>query len=271
MKILLTGATGFIGSHIYKSLSLDHEVRVLHRGEKNLLNCNDNFDCLIHCASATPSNTSDPYQLVVDNISYAKNLVDFVKSQKIRILIYLSSMSVYGEMISGCVNEDCGAFDPSLYGLSKFMAEKIFTDYLKNEEVKKIFLRLPGVVGIGAKDVFLAKLRSGFKDGKEVTVYNSTQLFNNVLHVNSLVNYIKFILIENSQYPKDLALNMSSVEPIEVCEVIEIFKELIPSDAQVFYGDSLKPSFLISCEKAIEYGFIPSTTENSIRDYLLDF
>jgi nucleoside-diphosphate-sugar epimerase len=200
MNILLTGASGFIGANLSSKIESNFNLIKLDRKIDDLT-CfiNQDIHCLIHCASATPANTGDSTLVLEDNIAYAKKLAILVRDKKIPLLIYLSSMSVYGEKASGTLSEESNMAEPTLYGISKYATERIFSNLLNNESCKKVFLRLPGVVGLRAKDIFLAKLRDGFEFSNKVTVFNPFQLFNNVLHVNTLVQFVIHIINSKNQ------------------------------------------------------------------------
>ena len=121
MKILVTGGAGFIGNHLSNKLKkLGHEVLIVDFSKKllqkpNLSNDFDfygfnlseykNFnklpkdiDVIYHIAAQTSGYTGliDPDKDIDWNIKGTLNICRFAKENKIKKIIYTSSMSVYG-------------------------------------------------------------------------------------------------------------------------------------------------------------------------------
>lgn len=161
-RILVTGATGFIGSKIFEELSdqgydvvglarkntfLRSEIQLCDLTDKDsiveLLSTIDPFDIVIHCAAiAHGSKKLSARDLVRYNHRITKNLVDAIGSDTVR-WIFLSSIDVYGdgptELTSLCSSSQLVYRTP--YGRSKFLDEKYLVKNVKHVEI----LRLPPV------------------------------------------------------------------------------------------------------------------------------
>jgi nucleoside-diphosphate-sugar epimerase len=142
-RILITGASGMIGSVIVDSLLYNNKIKNTHieiyalsRNKINLTNrfksnsnnpylhCIDNdinnaldmditFDYIIHAASnAYPSAFSkDPVGTIMTNINGVYNLLTYGKNHSIKKFLYVSSGEVYGQ-----TQENIKAFDENYYG-----------------------------------------------------------------------------------------------------------------------------------------------------------
>ena len=132
MRILITGASGFIGSELTQSLKRqNHDIIELNKSKKNgghninLLCLNDinfflntigNIDLLIHCAAlAHGQKPSRGYNIYSENYTITKNLVISI-ADKIDNVIFLSSFDIYG---IGKKHLKCEPNPVSLYGKSK--------------------------------------------------------------------------------------------------------------------------------------------------------
>ena len=85
MKILITGAGGFIGQYLSRYLSADHEIHALTRQQLDLVDhvklgqCLDaKFDAVIHCASeGRNSARSRDTKIFYNNLTSWQNLVSY--------------------------------------------------------------------------------------------------------------------------------------------------------------------------------------------------
>ena len=180
MKILITGASGFIGSFIAEeALNKGMETWVavratssrrylkdsrLHFIELNLASYDDmcrqlkghSFDYVVHAAGATKCLHKADFERV--NTLGTENLVWAIKSSGIRLkrFIYLSSLSIFGAIREHQPYQDiCETDRPrpnTAYGRSKLKAER-FLDAVQDLPV--VTLRPTGVYGPREHDYFL--------------------------------------------------------------------------------------------------------------------
>ena len=209
MKILITGATGFIGGNLMNYLSSYHEVYGTTRKAKNssqyikvdLLNMNEEvefpkgFDVIINCASilATNENHKD-FNLLMDNLTITQAVVKLINYIKPSLVINLSSIGVYPN-IDGVYNE-ISHINPSvnfegLYGLSKFASEEIFSFFFHNTQTRIINFRLGQTIGNGMRDDRIYSVMKEELDRKNIiTVYGNgerTSAFLSIKYLNKTI------------------------------------------------------------------------------------
>lgn len=166
MKFLVTGGTGYIGSHtIVELLAKGHEVVivdnlinsslvVLKKIEKitskkpafykvdittpvlkNIFN-DHQFDAVIHFAAlkAVGESVNRPLKYYRNNITGLLNLMERMEETGVDRLIFSSSATVYGEPESVPITEDfpTGVGITNPYGQTKAIAEQIIRDYSKS-------------------------------------------------------------------------------------------------------------------------------------------
>lgn len=197
-RILVTGATGFIGSFIVeealnkgmevwaavrKTSSLEYlrDSRI-HRIELNLSSEDDlknqlkdhPFDYVVHAAGVTKCIHQEDFYRI--NTEGTKNLVNAIRTLKMPLkrFVYLSSLSIFGPIREQQPYQEITEADTpqpnTAYGKSKLLAEK-FLDGI-NESLKAdeepfpyVILRPTGVYGPREKDYFLmAKSIKGHSD-----------------------------------------------------------------------------------------------------------
>ncbi len=148
--IIVTGAAGFIGSNLVKSLNLRGETDIiavdnLENGKKfrNLVDCQimdyidkreflqqvknneyfaSNVRAIFHLGACSSTTEWDGHYIMQNNYEYSKILLNFCRNRRIPF-IYASSASVYG---SGHVFEEDLQYEAPLnmYGYSKFQFDQ---------------------------------------------------------------------------------------------------------------------------------------------------
>ena len=286
MRVLITGGSGFIGSRIsYYLLKKKFKVICLVNKKRiNLKNKNleklyisniiknsysKNIDAIIHCASKTPVNCNNDKKIFVENLDLMKKLLNFAEVKNVKNFIFLSSMSVYGSKNVKIYKENNNFNKPDIYGKSKRLCEKMLINYDKQKskaEFKFISIRLPGVVGLNSHSNFISDSVKKILTNKRITVSNPDTFFNNIVYVNSLVNFIiKFIKTKKS---KINVINLGSSNKMKIKEIFDFIYIKLKKENKVDWIKTNKNPFIIDFKKALKIGYKPMTVKNSLSKYL---
>ena len=186
--VLVTGATGLIGSLIVKALvsrnrkfNQDITVKALVRSRDKAaqvledcvedsslqlvvgdvtapLNVDGPVDYIIHAASATSSKcfVTNPVETIATAIDGTKNMLEFARSHQVRGFLYLSSLEVYGVPADGRMlmsEKEAGYIDSmkvrSCYSEGKRMVECLCASYASEYGVPVKVARLAQTFGAG--------------------------------------------------------------------------------------------------------------------------
>jgi nucleoside-diphosphate-sugar epimerase len=159
MKILITGANGFLGKSIVKELRDNHKISSLSRScgdyqvslETDVPNFKHKFDLVVHAAGkahSVPKTESERRQFYNVNVTGTENLLKGLERLGVpEQFVFISSVSVYGQEFGIEINEEHQLEAKDAYGLSKVEAEVLVTEWCKQNNVVCTILRLPLLVG----------------------------------------------------------------------------------------------------------------------------
>jgi nucleoside-diphosphate-sugar epimerase len=175
MRILVTGATGFLGQRLVKELAKAHEVLAFGRSnadlpasfvEGDLLDAPSvdslkkrTFDVVYHLAACLDE--SDP-KLWEINVEGTRRLLEACKGKKLERFILVGPSGVLGETNTPA-REDAAYNPGTLYEKSKVEAEHLVMDYRLKHQVNYTIIRAPIIYGPNRfwKQIFSAA-RHGF-------------------------------------------------------------------------------------------------------------
>jgi UDP-glucose 4-epimerase len=176
--ILITGITGFLGSHIAENLIDNFNVIGLKREKSNIWRCLDfkdkvtwididgekdyikkltsySIDTIIHGAwIGVESLERDDWSLQIKNIQFLSELLHVAKEKAVKKFIFLGSQAEYGN-INGIVSEDQVCKALNAYGSVKLACLEILKTFAVNNNINWIWLRLFSLFGEKENETWL--------------------------------------------------------------------------------------------------------------------
>jgi nucleoside-diphosphate-sugar epimerase len=278
MKALVTGATGFIGSHLCEELiRRGYEVTCLSRNTSNLkwienldirlvkgdctlaeslLDTVGGFDYIFHLAGLTKARSNDEFFCM--NARGTENLVKTIaeRNPKVTRFVYLSSLAAAGPSKDGKpLREDSPPSPVSNYGRSKLEGETAVLRY--RDSMPVTILRPPAVYGPRDKDFLVF-----FKMIKKGIFPNWGKCYYSLLYVDDLIQGIIssaenkraegkiYFLSDGKVYTdEEIAAEISSVLDVKVTR-LKIPKFVMPFFA--FLGEKISERGIINRDKMRE-------------------
>lgn len=165
-NILITGGSGFIGSHLVEALKPLCNVTVFSRTEKiesvksisvDLRDEKDvlekirdlDFDIVFHMAARIklPGKDNGVKNYFKVNATGTKNILEACRRKDIERFIYSSSMSVFGNALYLPVDEKHPKMPESFYGMSKLLGEIYCNEFHRFYGINTTILRYSAVFG----------------------------------------------------------------------------------------------------------------------------
>jgi UDP-glucuronate decarboxylase len=262
MKILLTGAAGFLGSHLSNMLiENDHHVIGLDdlstgslKNIEHLLK-NPNFKFIKHdvrvpyevnvdailnfaCPASPLAYQKDPVRTIETNFLGMINLLHLAKKNGARVL-QASTSEIYGDPTESPQNESYwGNVNPigirSCYDEGKRAAETLCFDYKRqyglDVRVIRIFNTYGPNMSIGDGRVVSNFIVQALK-GEPISVYGEGKQSRSFCYVSDLVDGVyKTLVVEE---PPSMPLNLGNPNEFEIIELAKIVKEITKSKSQI--------------------------------------
>lgn len=167
MKILLTGATGFLGKALQKGLvksGIDVQTLIQANGDRVDLTSMDavrvamagrEFDVLVHLAGYAFVQRSNPVEFYRVNVLGTENLIEAMLEfgQGQAGVLCTSTAGVYGQQAASQLHEDLVPQPLNHYSISKYGMEQLLRKYSGDRQITVV--RPFNIIGSGQSPLFL--------------------------------------------------------------------------------------------------------------------
>lgn len=282
-NLLITGVGGFVGYNLAIHYSKNYNVIGTYRKQKpkikniklikidlskkklsTILKKNQlQIDIIIHCSSKTPVSKHKTKNIYSNNILQMKNILNI--KQNLRKFIFLSTMSVYGEINTKYVKETYRGKNINPYGLSKLKCEEMLREFTKKNKISSYVFRLPGVVGRFSHSNFMSIVIKKIKENKSLELFNPSSKFNNIVHVDLLIKYIDYAIHKKNHFG---IFNIASTAPLKLSKIIGILCKYFKYKQKIQWKKDENKTFCINLAKANNFGFKLKNTKKNINEFV---
>jgi nucleoside-diphosphate-sugar epimerase len=258
MKALVTGAAGFIGSHLSAALLdsgatvtgidcfTDYYPRALKEANLATLTARPGFSFreaalqdvdlkallagvthVFHLAGQAGVRKSwggdfDVY--IRDNIQATQRLLEALARMPIQKYVYSSSSSVYGNQVPLPMREDTYLQPLSPYGVTKLAGEHLGNLYHANHSVPVVSLRYFTVYGPRQRpDMAFQRFLTAARDGQSITVYGDGEQTRDFTFVSDIV---AANIAAASQGPPGSVYNIGGGSRVTLNHVLELIRNV---------------------------------------------
>ena len=275
MKILLTGATGFIGRHLIQELARSHRIYAVTRGtaapsensnvewiEHDLARAvpasfPPQVDAVVHLAQSAayrqfPQGAQDVFAV---NVQSTFALLEYARQASARSFVLASTGGVYD--YSATPIDEHGAVALSAhYFRSKYAAEILMQSY--SEVMSTIALRFFFVYGPGQRGMLVPRLVERIRAGKQVSIEGDPGIAINPIHVEDAIRVVEPALRREGSE----VFNVAGDEAVSIRALVDMLAELCATQARVVHVDSARNGDLVASNARMrdELGVTPSMT-----------
>lgn len=258
MRILITGASGFVGKNLASYLSDVCKVSSLSRDELNYLQLGslNGYKAIVHLAGKAHDlkRVSAPDDYYKVNFELTKQLYDAFLQSDAKQFIFVSSVKAAADSVNGILTEDTSPDPQTHYGKSKLMAE----EYIKSRPLpagKSFYILRPSMIHGPGNKGNLNLLNQFVKKGLPypLAAFENKRSF---LSIENLCFVIK-IFIESDCITSGI-YNVTDDEPLATNKVVEILASSLNVKPKLW---KISPVIIRFLAKAGDVLHLPLTSE----------
>ncbi len=296
-RVLVTGAYGFLGRYTallfkkkgYRVIGIGHGHWGFERPEKygfdewiaadvdqsGLSHVHGRIDSVVHCAggSSVAASLTHPLREFQRTVGSTGAVLEFLRIKNPNaVLIYPSSVAVYGDQKDIALIEDCGAKPVSPYGFYKKIVEGLCESYSRNFEITVAIVRFFSIYGVGLQKQLLwdacCKLTADAEKAKFYGTGTETRDWLNVADAAELIFSLSEIITNGFEI-----YNGGSGRRLTVNEILTILSMELGSSVTFVMGGENKPGdpkhYWADIQKALKLGWSPQTDiKTGLREYV---
>lgn len=219
MKIIVTGSSGYIGSHLVSHLKQKYshfeimEIDIKNFNAIDLKNeisgTRQRYDAIVHLAASSNVDecNQNPYDAFENNVISTMNIISAIRDGRLKVnfLIFASSAAVYENSFSDRAYSETDklvsmdSYDASIYGQSKAICERAIRAAHQQFGLKFAILRFSNVAGQIFPNIenhvpethLIPKLMTE----NSVTIYGSENQVRDYIAIGDVVNALEKTLL----------------------------------------------------------------------------
>jgi len=287
LNIWITGCSGFLGTRLANHFAKQHHVTGLSRRACPNATRSVNIDLakrdaprvieklsaetgvpevVIHAASKQPG-LGDLADFVDANVHATSNLIEGLTLQPPRLIVYTSTLSVYGRPSVIPVDESGPAGGSLPYGATKRWGEQMLETFQRYSRI--VVLRMPSLYGAGQADSFIDGLARTAQLGDSIELFSRGELIRDALHVSDVVRAIDAVLAQPPGEPFSI-LNLGCGQRLKTSEWARALVDALDSKSAIIPVEREASQFDLYADISAarqQIAFAPMSLAESMKVY----
>jgi UDP-glucuronate 4-epimerase len=286
MRVLVTGAGGFLGGHVARRLAeagfdiiaatraspIEPPASVAAARRFHTLTVDlsrgaplPHSHAIVHAAATSAWTDIDVGQMLTDNIAATQQLVCHAIAAKTSAFVFFSSVSAFGTIRVPVLTEAEPSVNVGTYGLTKLVGEKLLR--AAGDALPYLSIRLPAVIGRGSKRNWPSEALRKLKTSEPLEFFNAGAPFNNVVHESDIAALVA-TAIGRGLTGTDMVVVGASGRTT-VGEAVGVLVEATGSRSPLAALTRDRHAFLIDFSKAERlFGFAPMDVTIALRQFV---
>lgn len=259
MRILVTGARGFIGAGVvHAAHRQDHEVVAADRSThgrrlpdgvevieaditrpEEWRSAFEGVEAVVHCAAIhRPDEIADDMVRSIEvNLRGTRLMLAAAADAGVQRFVHLSSAKAYGEPLGFPSREDDLVNPVESYGLAKVITEEYCRYFTASTGMRCISLRPYSVYGPGQdfSTGYIGQLLEASTSGTHVALSGEPAFIRDFVHIDDVVDICMAAALHDQPFD---VVNVGSGSPTTLAALLEIFSSLLGAELDV----SFKPA-----------------------------
>jgi UDP-glucose 4-epimerase len=266
VKILITGAAGFIGSNLAKELyQRNHQLVLVDNLEYGYLENLDKsdlqsklivadirspikesiikgVDIVFHFAgiSSLPECQANPIKAVDVNVNGTVNLLEAARKNNVKKFIFASTSAVYENNHKAPFSEEQEINPDLIYSLTKKMSEDIVKSYKMNYKMNVIICRFFNVYGANQdfrrkNPPFTSYIAKEALNSGVLKLFNFQDVKRDYIYISDLIEILEDLMFKGED-SENIIYNLCSGLSYSPFEIISILSRIINKDIKITEG-----------------------------------
>ncbi len=293
MRIVVTGGSGFIGTHVVEALvrrgdepivvdrkpfrdpGVDCVVGDLRDPEVVATAVRPGTDGIIHLAASTSvlQSMNDPHGVFANNVAVTESLLERSRDVGAGPFVFASTNAVCGDVGGRMIDETIPPRPLTPYGATKAAAEMLLCCYSGSYGMPTVALRFTNIYGRGmqVKDSIVARLMRAVLNDDTLHIYGDGEQRRDYLYVTDAVAS----LLLGLTLAGPTVLTVGAGRSVSVNELVGLTSDAVGRPIEHDHVEAKKgemPAVVVDTSRARAAGFEPShTLEQGLAETWDDF